>query len=121
MKYLASLLLVVSVFVACKKKAAPINNSPSDNSSNITVTLSSDKPTMRFGQQCHITATVTGATGSCSYQWQVNTASAITGSGNYITLSACCEASAGDNNVTCTITDANGNKGTGHVTVIVNP
>ncbi|GAB4453116.1 MAG: hypothetical protein OHK0036_15630 [Bacteroidia bacterium] len=117
-------LSVILMITGCKKKPAPTNNSDSNNNpstSSVKVSLTTDKNIIRLGQECVITASVTGAEGSLNYQWEVNTISNILGSGNTVTFSPCCSSVAGDNIVKCTVTDSKNNKGIGQITIVVNP
>ncbi|RME18249.1 MAG: hypothetical protein D6799_03110 [Bacteroidetes bacterium] len=107
----------------CKKKPAPPNNENSSATGNIAVKvyMSTDKNTIRLGQEAVITASVSGGEGNLSYQWEVSTIANLLGSGNTVTFSPCCSSVAGDNIVKCTVTDSRGNKGTGQITIVVNP
>lgn len=117
-------LSVIVILTSCKKKPAPTNNSDTNsnpNTSSVKVLLTTDKNIIRLGQECVITASVTGAEGSLNFQWEVNTISNILGSGNTVTFSPCCSSVAGDNIVKCTVTDSKNNKGVGQITIVVNP
>ncbi len=118
-KIISVLTGVILIFTfACKKKSAPIENN--DNNSAVKVYLTSDKNNIRLGHEAIITASVTGGEGDLNYQWQVNTISNLLGSGSTVTLSPCCSSTAGDNIITCTVTDSKGNKGSGQITIVVN-
>lgn len=112
------LLFPLIAFIACKKKSAPPVDTPT---SSVKVALSSDKNSMRLGEEAIITASVSGGEGTLSYEWKVNTIANLLGSGNTVTFSPCCSSVAGDNLIECTVTDIKGNKGIGQIHITVNP
>lgn len=107
------------MFTMCQKKSAPpvetINNT------SVKVSLSSDKNSMRLGEEAVVTASASGGEGTLSYSWRVNTMANLLGSGNTVTFSPCCSSAAGNNTIECTVTDSKGNKGTGQINILVNP
>lgn len=113
------LILGLLMFTRCQKKSAPPVETISNTS--IKVSLSSDKNSIRLGQEAVITASVSGGEGTLSYSWKVNTIANLLGSGNTVTFSPCCSSVAGDNMIECTVTDSKGNKGTGQINILVNP
>lgn len=122
MKHIGVVLLgIVITIVSCKKKSMPISDSTTNHTNAIKVYLSSDKNSIRLGQEAVITASVLGAEGNMNYEWEVNSIANLLGSGNTVTFSPCCSSVAGDNIIKCTVTDAKENKGIGQITIVVNP
>lgn len=110
------LLAAVITITSCKKKE---ETPPANTSSSPSLTLSATNTTINVGGNTPITASVSGASGTISYAWVVNTSSTLTGSGSQVNLYASCPSCTGPNKVTCTITDANNNTASKDITITV--
>jgi hypothetical protein len=124
MKKLILFFSFIFLLTVCKKKPAPVsqNQDNTPQTSSLKVKLTSDRTAFRVGQEAVITASVEGnAPGNINYEWSVNTSALLMGSGTTVTITACCSTVTGDNIVTCKVTDASGIKGTGQITITINP
>jgi len=103
MKKLSGLLILLLFVTSCETDEY---QGPNDGNNEIMplafYSLTTDKDTVTAGETATITANATGF--NLTYAWSA-TAGSILGSGNKVSY-ASCSCNAGENIITCTVTDA---------------
>jgi len=103
MKKISGLLMLLLFFTSCETDEYQRTD---DGNNEIILlafySLTTDKDTVTAGETATITATATGY--NLTYAWSA-TAGSILGSGNKVRYTSC-SCNAGENIITCTVTDA---------------